>query len=444
MADIRARLKPLFRRPSTVSSPKSSTSSPGSPVGENRSRSKNSLLLSKSRKPSLGEPVHEIEEKEKEKESTRLLLETAPEAQTVPSDPPNPSLETDRSTLREANKVNKANNTALTLETSTSDPLILLLSSSDSPKNNNNVNEPARHSEENLQHASTADAHGQIVSRRPEPVPRRQSLAHSSQTRFLKTLLEPDKPQPRTPSADYFGGPPTISANMLHRKIWVKRPGASATLVSINEDDLVDDVRDMVLKKYANSLGRNFDAPDVTLRIVPRDSSQRPTQAGERTLKPEEPIARLLDDFFPGGQNVEDALLIDVPPRRTPRGSPRNAVPFYLAEDLHPGESGTEYFPPMPAAGQHSPHQASNLSVTSGQPGSHHQPMHSIAILNSGQVPLLPSPGSRGSRHIQHTHRPKYGRTHTSSPTVINNVSGSQNHGKQYLFDEASIIPAHS
>lgn len=426
MADLKARLKPLFRRQSTVSSPKSSASSPDSPIGEKRSRSKTSLLLSKSRKPSWSEPVHEDEEKE----STRHPLETTA-AQTQPvhghqPQPPNASLETDRSTLRETH------NPTVTLEAPTPDP-------SGSSKN---VIEQVCLSEENLHYVSAADVHPQIVSLRPEPAPRRQSLAHSSQTRFLKTLLETDKPQPRTPGGDYFGGPPTISANMLHRKIWVKRPGASATLVSINEDDLVDDVRDMVLKKYTNSLGRNFDAPDVTLRIVPRDPSQRPSQGGERTLKPEEPIARLLDDFFPGGQNVEDALLIDVPQRRTPRGSPRNAVPFYLAEDLHPGESGTEYFPPMPAAGQHSPHLASNLSVTSGQSGSHHQPLHSIAILNAGQVPPLPSPGSRGSRLIQHTHRPKFGRTHTSSPTIIGGLPGSQNHGRQFLFDQADIFPA--
>jgi osomolarity two-component system, response regulator SSK1 len=41
--------------------------------------------------------------------------------------------------------------------------------------------------------------------------------------------------------------------------------------VSIREDDVVDDIRDAVLKKYANSLGRSFDAPDVTLKIVSRE-----------------------------------------------------------------------------------------------------------------------------------------------------------------------------
>src|ERR1700754_189794 len=48
----------------------------------------------------------------------------------------------------------------------------------------------------------------------------------------------------------------------MPRKIWVKRPGASATRVEVNEDDLVDNVRDAILNKYANSLGRTIDSPD--------------------------------------------------------------------------------------------------------------------------------------------------------------------------------------
>jgi osomolarity two-component system response regulator SSK1 len=121
-----------------------------------------------------------------------------------------------------------------------------------------------------------------------------------------KLLLQPDKPPSRSGNIDYFTDPPTIDigSNMIHRKIWVKRPGASATLVLINEDDLVDDVRDMILKKYANSLGRNFDSPDITLRITARDHSRRQSN-GERTLGPEEPITRTLDAYFPGGQTVE-------------------------------------------------------------------------------------------------------------------------------------------
>lgn len=427
MADLKARFKPLFRRNSTISSAKSSSSSLASGVGagDTRNRSKSSLLLSKNRKSSLGEPVHP-----EEKESTRHP-DAAPPAESPPATADSQqTFHTSREKPENPpSPLNENNSPTLTLQTPTPDPL----GSSKDPLDQTPLVESNTHD------PSDPNARTKIVPPRPE-APRRQSLAHSSQTRFLKTLLEIDKPQSRTPSTDYFGGPPTISANMLHRKIWVKRPGASATLVSINEDDLVDDVRDMILKKYANSLGRSFDAPDVTLRIVPREHSHRHSQGGERTLGPEEPISRTLDAYFPGGQTVDEALLIDVPQRRTPRHSPRNVVPYYLTEDFRPGESGQEYFPPMPAAGQHSPHLSSSLSITSGQSGPHHQPLHSIAVLNSGQIAPLPSPSLRNPRHPQHTqhaHRPKYGRTHTSSPTVVAGASVSQNHGKM-LFSKVA------
>ncbi|KAE8870909.1 hypothetical protein PTNB29_01253 [Pyrenophora teres f. teres] len=206
---------------------------------------------------------------------------------------------------------------------------------------------------------------------------------------------------------------PTVqpSAQMLHRKIWVKRPNASATLVQIREDDLVDDVRDMILRKYANSLGRSFDSPDVTLRIAPRDAQR----GAERTLGPEEDICRTLDLYFPGGQTVAEALIIDVPQRRTPKPSPR--VPLYYAHHEDGLHQQTEYFPPMPVI---APSPAA--MGTSQQQHDTRMPLphasHSIAVLNTGQLPALPSPGGT-RRGPLHAHRPKYPRTLTASPTTL-------------------------
>lgn len=375
-------------------------------MGDRRGQSKTSLLLSKNRRPSGSEPVPEDRE-----ESTDELPGTPQTAEIQPArgssqQTPDTSLEKSESPPLENG------NPLLQVEEPTPQPL------------EGSVEEPTR-PVETVELLADTGSQAKAAFLRPAELPRTQSLAHSSQNRFLSTLLATEKPQPQSPSSDYFHGPPTLSASMLHRKIWVKRPGASATLVLINEDDLVDDVRDFILRKYANSLGRTFDAPDVTLRITPRDHT-RQNSHGERILGPEEPISRTLDAYFPGGQSVEEALVIDVPQKRTPRHSPRLPVPYYLAEDLRPGESGTEYFPPMPAAGQHSPHLPLTLSkANSGPGGPHHQQVHSIAILNTGQPPLLPSPGSRGIRHGHTTQlahgslKPKHPRTHTSSPPIL-------------------------
>ncbi|KLJ06803.1 osomolarity two-component system, response regulator SSK1 [Blastomyces silverae] len=209
---------------------------------------------------------------------------------------------------------------------------------------------------------------------------------------------------------------------MINRKIWVKRPNSSPTLVAVTEEDLVDDLRDVILKKYSNSLGRTFDSPDIIIKLLPREPSSRQS-SHERVLGPEEPVGRTLDTFYPGGQTVDEALIIEIPQRRTPKPSPRqHNLGYCNSEDLHPGESG-EYFPPMAMI----PPSNVSGSASNASASSHHAPVHSMSVITTGQLPPVPSPGSRGSWH-QHQlqSRPKYGRQHTSSPTVVS-TSPNQN-----------------
>lgn len=253
---------------------------------------------------------------------------------------------------------------------------------------------------------------------RPAPT-RRQSLLSNRQSTLIQTLLGRGTPQPEDPNNLNSDQLLPIDGNMVTRKIWVKRPGASATLVTINEDDLVDDVREMILRKYANSLGRQFDAPDLTLRIRPNGNQQ------ERMLGPEEPMSRTLDAYFPSGQTIDDALIIDVPLRRTPRASPRVGPPHapqlqYYVDDPRPPETANDYF---------GPGALSALPVTVTAPsGSGHS--HAISVLSTGQVPQIPSPGSRRARdYRERPERPRLGRQHTSSPTLINLASGAAHQG---------------
>ncbi|OJJ48309.1 hypothetical protein ASPZODRAFT_30834, partial [Penicilliopsis zonata CBS 506.65] len=246
------------------------------------------------------------------------------------------------------------------------------------------------------------------VSKRPSLAARRQSLLPASQQHLINSLLE------STPL--YFNGdqdgdfPGAAAAEMTYRKVWVKRPGGSATLVSTAADSLVDELRDMVVHKYANSIGKTFDAPDVCIRILPREGSNRQSTP-ERSLSPEEPLLAVLDAYYPGGQSIEEALVIDVPQRRTPKPSPRHNVYYHHSE---PGEHG-DYFPLMPVNPKLSTpnaHGPNSLPTVSGA-NAHTAP--SISILTTGKPPPIPSPG-RGARHPR---RPQLVRHTTNSPTML-------------------------
>ncbi|KAK1998154.1 response regulator receiver domain-containing protein [Colletotrichum falcatum] len=283
---------------------------------------------------------------------------------------------------------------------------------------------------------------------RPDGPPRRQSLVPIRQTTLIRNLLEARADHEVDPAAvDLLL--PNIT-NMVTRKVWVRRPGASPTLITINEDDLVDDVRDMILRKYANSLGRHFDSPDLTLRICPREQRQ------DRLLGPEEPMGRTLDAYYPGGQNVEEALLIDIPTRRTPRPSPRaptHATTINYNDDGRPSEAGEGYFPPVAGT---APLPSPNLPVPLIAPATvaathpvhpvhahttHAQ--HSIAILGTGQIPPIPSPGGTRSRaYRDRPERPRLGRTHTSSPTILNQTNAQSM--APAAAAAAAAHPAHS
>ena len=243
--------------------------------------------------------------------------------------------------------------------------------------------------------------------KRPSLGSRRQSLLAPSHQYLINSLLDPGPSAEHDAAAN--GRFATYSAGMA-RKIWVKRPNGSATLVPISVDSLVDELRDQVIMKYSNSLGRTFDAPDIVIRITPRDGSNRQATP-DRMLSPEEPLATVVDSYYPGGQAIEEALIIDIPQRRTPKPSPRHSV--YYNHHSEPGEHG-EYFPLMPA-NPNVPTPPTHPSNSTASVNAH--PAPSISILTTGMAPPLPSPGSRGSRHPR---RPPLTRHATNSPTILN------------------------
>ncbi|KAI1005861.1 hypothetical protein K3495_g2358 [Podosphaera aphanis] len=199
---------------------------------------------------------------------------------------------------------------------------------------------------------------------------------------------------------------------MVSKKIWVKRPGASATLVHIDENDLVDDARANILKKYANSLGRHFDAPDVTLKIFSRGLGQ------DRLLGPDEPIAKVIDLNYPGGQKIEEALVITISSQDASKLSPRPARHYH---ENRPTETCTDYFPLMsvPAA-SHIP----NGAGTSVNGQAQHSPLpNSMSVITTGFIPAITSPGGSTGRRTQRE-RPRVSHQQTPSPSV--NISVPQ------------------
>ena len=205
--------------------------------------------------------------------------------------------------------------------------------------------------------------------------------------------------------------PATPGQGMFNRKVWVKRCGGTATTVTVREDDMVDDVRDVVLKKYHNALGKSYDAPDISFIIKPRRSTDHTPgyTLVERTLNPDERMIQVLAEYYPNGQLIGDALVIEVPPpvlRKTPRPSPHHGYGSH--HEAHPSMEGSDYFSPKPGASGYSqvlPTTSSQLSLR--------EP--SISVLTTGQVPPLPgSPGGNNWRGG----RPNPRRMQTSSPII--------------------------
>ncbi|KAH0497463.1 hypothetical protein TgHK011_004764 [Trichoderma gracile] len=210
------------------------------------------------------------------------------------------------------------------------------------------------------------------------------------------------------------------------RKIWVTRPKASPTRVTINLNDLVDDVRDMILRKYGNTLGKTFDSPDLSLRIQAREGPEYSQRS--RILGPEEHMGNTIDEYYPGGQTVKEALVIDIPrASTTPRPSPRAPLPHpgsasaaYYADDGRPSETGEGYFQLVPG-------NASSPRLAMAVPAPNGSIPHSMTVINSGHLPAIPSPGSarprthrdRDQRHDRQDYA-RTGRTHTPSPNYHN------------------------
>ena len=92
------------------------------------------------------------------------------------------------------------------------------------------------------------------------------------------------------------------------------RDGPRPVEVELSEEFLVDDLREAILKKYPQSLGKHHDAADLIIRIPPRrderEDMENFDQSAGRILSPDESVIKVLMEEYPDGQRSYEAWTI--------------------------------------------------------------------------------------------------------------------------------------
>ncbi|KAK9847208.1 hypothetical protein MYU51_020333 [Penicillium brevicompactum] len=123
--------------------------------------------------------------------------------------------------------------------------------------------------------------------------------------------------------------------------------------------------------------------------ITPRQDLNRQAQQ-ERLLNPDEMLSSVLDTYYPGGQTIEEALVIDVPTRYDPRLSPRYT--FHSHDNSESGKHGDSFPLELGSKNATVPPPRPSSSLAGAEPPSR-------SVSTTDVVPSLPSPGSLGSQH---------------------------------------------
>lgn len=127
------------------------------------------------------------------------------------------------------------------------------------------------------------------------------------------------------------------------RRVWVKRPNGTPTTLKVHINDIVDDLKLMVMNKFPNSLARVFDPADLALHLELGSKQPNSTLMGKRvlnlsmspdnlknsptsmntshsknttntvTLEPDQNVFSILDLYFPNGMGMSDSFVIVAP-----------------------------------------------------------------------------------------------------------------------------------
>ncbi|CAK9436744.1 uncharacterized protein LODBEIA_P12660 [Lodderomyces beijingensis] len=213
------------------------------------------------------------------------------------------------------------------------------------------------------------------------------------------------------------------------KRIWVKTPNGNPTTITAYSEDIVDDLKTLVIQKYPNTIGRYDDAANLILKIDV--SNSRGTNTSPNTnlksavdnnnnnninyiiLEPDQNVWHLLDTYFPHGMGMNDALVIDVLPleQESPtdtqfhRQEQRRTSSFdnsKLVHDPvkqpHPIQSGQSMHRPNPI----SPHASFQHGTPHSIPSQKYPPtrIQTAAGANSHYVERSVSPATNASKNI--------------------------------------------
>ncbi|KAK6201479.1 uncharacterized protein RJT21DRAFT_84983 [Scheffersomyces amazonensis] len=97
-----------------------------------------------------------------------------------------------------------------------------------------------------------------------------------------------------------------FKSNNSTRRVWVKKVNGTPTTLIINQDYIVDDLKQDIMYKFPNSLAKIYDPADLRIILV-RNNQNR------INLEPDQSVWTILDQYFPGGMTKNNAFLIEEP-----------------------------------------------------------------------------------------------------------------------------------
>ena len=229
-----------------------------------------------------------------------------------------------------------------------------------------------------------------------------------------------------------------------HRKLWVCEPGSTATAVPVSAGELVDDVKTLVLSRYANSL-KAVDAANMTITIKPRP--QGPPACYERCLSPDEDVFHLLDCYYPDGQRLVEALIIGSVPRpkrnaSLAEGHKQRSVPTRAPVNWPPSDSWNEPATPVRGLGLTIREiQATPLQEGSSRKGLQHSSLMRSKSAGNSSIHLRTDSGQfeRSASDFFNTSR------HSPSPQPVRRDSSPSDRassGKPFARRNPSAQPA--